>query len=89
MSRINRWARLLRIETEHGVMLARARLYPGTMPDQLALPLGFGRVVLNAGRWRVGDNADTLFGLETDPLSGLRVRVGVSASLSIAQRHEE
>lgn len=71
------------VESSTGRVKARARLYPGIMPEVVAIPLGQGHTAL--GRYAKGKGVNPmaligLIGIERDPLSGMpalatRVRV--------------
>jgi anaerobic selenocysteine-containing dehydrogenase len=62
------------IESPIGRIQARARLYPGTMPEVVNMPLGQGHTVY--GRWAGGRGANPkrIIGNEYDYLSGLTAR---------------
>jgi len=60
----------VRVESSHGSIELRARLWPGTPPEVASIPLGQGHTA--GGRWAEnrGANPNKLVALLTDPLSG-------------------
>lgn len=65
------------IESPHGRIKAKARLYEGAMPQVVNIPFGNGH--RSGGRWskNIGENPYQLLGLELDPLTGQPIQ-GVS-----------
>ena len=61
------------VESEKGKIKARARLYPGAMPEVVSIPLGLGH--RSGGRWAegLGENPYRLLGDELDPLTAYPV----------------
>ncbi len=60
----------VRVESVAGSIELRARLWPGTPPDVVSIPLGHGRAA--GGRWSegFGANPNALLAALADPLSG-------------------
>jgi anaerobic selenocysteine-containing dehydrogenase len=61
---------LVQVESAHGSIELKARLWPGTPPEVVSIPLGQGHTA--GGRWAEnrGANPNELIGPLTDPLSG-------------------
>ena len=61
---------LVRVESAHGSIELRARLWPGTPPEVVSIPLGQGHTA--GGQWAKnrGANPNELVAPLTDPLSG-------------------
>ena len=59
------------IESSRGKIKTEARLYPGTMPNLVNVPCGFGHSAL--GRWAkdIGANPNEILEIAEDGLSGL------------------
>ncbi|MGQ9509058.1 MAG: molybdopterin-dependent oxidoreductase [Thermodesulfobacteriota bacterium] len=60
---------LVWIESLHGKIKAKARLYQGTMPHVVNIPFGNGHQ--SGGRWskNIGENPYRLLGLDLDPMT--------------------
>jgi anaerobic selenocysteine-containing dehydrogenase len=60
----------VRVESPQGSIELRARLWPGTLPEVVSIPLGQGHTA--GGQWAEnrGANPNELVALLTDPLSG-------------------
>jgi molybdopterin-containing oxidoreductase family iron-sulfur binding subunit len=60
---------LVWVETAHEKIKVKARVFKGTMPDVLNLPVGLGHT--SGGRWSkgLGANPFRLLGEELDPLT--------------------
>lgn len=58
------------VESPHGKIAVRARVYKGAMPDVLSIPFGSGH--LSGGRWAqgIGQNPGVLLPDRLDPLTG-------------------
>jgi anaerobic selenocysteine-containing dehydrogenase len=62
---------LVRISSPHGACRARVLIDEGVMTDAVVIPLGFGHTDWDAFSRGKGDNAKQLFGIRSEPGSGM------------------
>jgi molybdopterin-containing oxidoreductase family iron-sulfur binding subunit len=79
---------MVRVESAHGAIDARARVTARVVPDVVALPIGLGR--RGGGRWAQGTGANPLRLLSAaqDPLSGPAVTGATRVRLTLVARAE-
>ena len=72
---------LLRVTSPHGVVEARAYLYPGVRRDVVAIQMGLGHAAFGRFTEKRGANPMRLLGASADPATGAFAPYGVRVSL--------